>query len=99
MAVYAGPLDINPRVAAGQLLHARHLIRQRVVAHVAVIGLVKLLRSPGRPGAVDFDDHETELRERLRVAARRRERAAADAACLRPRTDMVDDRILLRLVE
>ena len=60
---------------------------------------MELLRSPRRPHPVDLDDDEAELGERLRIAARRRERAAADAAGLRPGIDVVDDRILLRRIE
>ena len=86
-------------IARGQLLHPGHLIGQRVVAHVAVIGLVELLRSPRRAHPVDFDDDEAEFGERLRIAARRRERAAADAAGLRAGIDVIDDRVLLRRIE
>ena len=82
-----------------QLLHPRDLIGQRVVAHVAVVGLVELLRPPRRPHPVDLDDDEAELGERLRIAARRVEGAAADAAGLRTGIDVVDDRILLRRIE
>ena len=99
MAVDAGRVDVDPRIALRELLHPGDLIGQRVVAHVAVVGLVERLRSPRRAHAVDLDDDEAELGERLRVAARRREAAAADAAGLRPGIDVVDDRILLRRIE
>ena len=78
---------------------AGHLIRDRVVAHVGVVGLVELLRSPRRPHPVDFDDDEAELGEGLGIAARGEKRAAADAAGLRSRIDVVDDRVFLRRIE
>ena len=90
---------IDPRVSGGELLHAGDLIGQRVVAHVAVIRLVECLRAPRCAHPVDLDDHEAEFGERLRVAARRRERARADAAGLRTRINVIDDRILLRRIE
>ena len=99
MAVNAGAIDVKPGIARGQLLHRADLIGQGVVAHVAVVGLVKFLRAPRRPHPVDLDDDEPELRQRLRIAARRRELAAADAAGLRTRINMVDDRISLRRVQ
>ena len=42
---------------------------ERVVAHVAEVRLVELLRPPRRPHPVNFDDDEPELGEGLRVAA------------------------------
>jgi hypothetical protein len=44
--------------------------------------------------SVDLDHDETQFRQRLRVASRRVERAASNAACLRPRVDVIDDRVL-----
>ena len=99
VAVDAGAIEIDPREARRQLLHARDLIGQRVVAHVAVPGLVERTRSPRRPHPVDLHDDETELGDRLRVAACGRESPAADAAGLRSRIDVVDDRIPPRRIE
>ena len=99
MSVDARAIDVDPRVLRRKLLHAGHLIGKRVVAHVAVIRLVKLLRPPRCPHAVYFDDDEPELRECLRVAARRRESASSDAAALRSGIDVVDDRILPRRIQ
>ena len=44
-------------------------------------------------------DDEAQLGERLLVAARRGERRRADAAALRARIGVVDDRILLLRIE
>src|SRR2546421_13088800 len=94
MAVDAGAVDVDPRIAARELLRRRDLVGQRVVAHVGVVRVVKFLGAPWRSHPVDLDNDESELGERLRVAARRRKRTAADAAGLRTRIDMVDDWIL-----
>src|SRR3954452_9875040 len=99
MTVDAGTIDVDPREPRGKFLHRPDLVGQRVVAHVAVVRLVELLRPPRRTHPVDLDDDETELGERLRVAARRREDATADAAGLRTGVDVIDDRIGPRLVE
>src|SRR5262245_46780422 len=95
----AGAIDVDPGVSLGTLLHAGHLIGQRVVTHVAVIRGVKLLRSPRCAHAVDLDDDEAELGDRLIVATSCREVAPAYAAGLRSRIDVIDDRILLRRIE
>ena len=53
-------------IALRQLLHARHLVGQRVVAHVAEVGLVEFLTAPRRAHAVDLHHDEPQLRQRLR---------------------------------
>src|SRR5215510_4189760 len=96
----AGALEIDPRVALREVLHARNLIGDRVIAaHRAVVGVLERFRSAGRAPAIDGDDDEAEFGEGLPIAARRRERSVAGAAGLRPRVDVVDDRVLLRWVE
>jgi hypothetical protein len=93
MAPDAGAVEVDPRIAARQLRHAGDLIGDGIVAaHRAVVGVLERLRSAGRAHAVDRDDDEAELGERLAVAARRAERTAAGAAGLRARIDVVDDR-------
>ena len=99
MAIDASALDIDPRVAFGKLLHRGHLIRQSVIAHVAIISIVKFLGPHRVSHAVDLDDDEAEFRERLGVATRRGERTAPDTAALWARIDVIDDRIFLLLVE
>ena len=95
-----GPLDVDPRIPARQLLHAGDLIGNRVVAaHRAVVRVLERLRPARRAHPVDRDDDEAELRQGLTIAARRREGAAAGAAGLRTRIDVVDDRILPRRIE
>ena len=54
-----------------KLLHAGDLVLERVVAHVAVARVVKLLRPQRVAHAVDLDDDETEFGQRLMIAARR----------------------------
>jgi hypothetical protein len=49
--------------------------------------------------AVDLDDDEPELGERLRIAARRLKIPRPDAAGLRARIDVVDDRVLGRRIQ
>ena len=99
MAVDAGAVDIDPGVALRELLHARDLVRKGVVAHVAEVGFVELLGAPRSAHAIDLYHDEAQLGERLAIAARGREVAAADAAGLRTGVDMIDDRILLCRVE
>ena len=60
---------------------------------------MEFLRAPRRAHPVDLDHDESEFRQRLRIAARRRKTAAPDAARLRTGIDVVDDRIFLRRVE
>jgi hypothetical protein len=84
----AGPLDIDPRIPARQLLHAGDLIGNRVVpAHRAVVRVLERLRPASRAHPVDRDDDEAELHQGLTIAARRREGAAAGAAGLRTGMD------------
>src|SRR5690606_29701919 len=65
----AGTLDVDERVALGELAHSCDLIGQRVVAHVAVVRVMERLGASGRAHAVDLDDDEAELGECLIVAA------------------------------
>jgi hypothetical protein len=60
---------------------------------------VELLRTRRISHAVDLNHDEPQFGQRLRIAARRRKAAAAHAARLRSRINVVDDRILLRRVE
>ena len=100
VAPHRGLVDVDPRILLRELLHAGDLIGNRVVtAHRAVVRVGERLRSIRRAGAVDADDDEAEFGERLLVAARRGERARADAARLRPGIRVVDDRILLVRIE
>src|SRR5437660_2139346 len=95
MAIDSGMVEIDPGIALGQLGHACNLVGKRVIAHIAVVNIVIFLGTPGISHTVDLDDNETQLRQRLRVAARRGKRPASNASLLRPRIDVVDDRILL----
>ena len=70
-------VDVDERVPLRELLHAGDLIGQRVVAHVAVVRVVERLRSPRRAHAVDLDDDEAKLRERLRDRRARGEKLRA----------------------
>src|SRR3546814_12055643 len=63
----------SPGVAFGQLLHPRDLVGQRVVADVAEVRVVEGLRAPRRAHAVDRDDDEAQLGQRLVVAVRSEE--------------------------
>src|SRR5205814_2577046 len=87
----AGAIEIDPRIFRSQVFHAGDLIGQRVVANVAEVRVVELLRAPGRAHAVDFDDDEPEIGERLRIAARGEEIAWTDASGLRTWIDVIDD--------
>src|SRR5690606_28567417 len=89
----AGAVEVDPGVAFGQLLHAGDLVGQRVVTDVADVGVVEGLGAPGRAHAVDGDRDEAQLGQRLVVAVRGEEAAAAHRARLRAGIDVVDDRI------
>ena len=97
--VDARALDVDPRIALRQLLHTRHLVRQRIVPQIAEVGLVEFLAAPRRPHSIDLHHDESQLRQRLAVSARRREAAAAHTARLRTGVDVIHDRVLLRSVE
>src|SRR5215472_17420439 len=99
MAIDAGPAKINPRVLVRKLLHARHLIGQSVVAQITKVGIMKFLRSPGGSHAIKLDDDESELSQRLRVSARRRKGAPADAAGLRTWIDVIHDGVFFRNIK
>src|SRR5215469_9864866 len=99
MAPDPDTLDVNPWILRGQLSHAGHLIRQRVVAHIAVVEVVKLLGPQGVAHPLDLHDHESKLSQRLAIAARTRERPAVNASALGARINIVDDRILLPAVQ
>ena len=96
----AGAREVDVGILLRQLLHAGDLIGDRVVAaHRAVVRILERLRAARRAHAVDRDDDEAQFGERLPVAARGGERAAAGAARLRAWIHVVDDRILLRRIE
>ena len=83
-------------ILRGELLHAGDLVGDGVVAEVGVVGFVEALGAAGRAHAVDADDDEAELGERLIVAMGGREFAAAAGAGLRAGIDAVDDGVFLR---
>jgi hypothetical protein len=89
-----GAIEVDVRISLCQLAHARDLIGERVVAHAAEVEIAERLRAPLRAHAVDGDDDEPQLGERLVVTARGEEGARADAAAPRPRVDVVDDGVL-----
>jgi hypothetical protein len=80
-------------VPARQLAHARDLVGQRVVAHVAVVEIGEDLRAPRRAHPVDLHDDEAELGERLMVAACGEKLREPTLPPLRARVDVVDDRV------
>ena len=41
VAIDPGAVNVDPRIVLSELLHARDLIRQSVVAHLAVIRIVE----------------------------------------------------------
>src|SRR5262245_50968621 len=72
MAVDADAVDVDERIAAGQLLDGGLLIRQTVIAQVAVAVVVIPLRSLRIAAAIaDLYDNEAELRESDPVISRR----------------------------
>src|SRR3546814_1016426 len=85
----AGAVEVDPGVAFGQLAHAGDLVGQGVVADVAEVRVVEGLRAPRRAHAVDGDDDEAQLGQRLVVAVRGEEAAAAHRAGLRAGIDIV----------
>src|SRR5690606_21571329 len=86
-------LDVDPWMPCGQLLDARLLIRQAVVAQVVVAEAVVRVRPSWTATPVaDLDDDESELREPLR--RRRRRERARHVLLLRTGVDVRDDRVL-----
>ena len=84
-------VDVDERVAGGELLDGGLLVREAVVAQVAVAVVVVPLRPLRMAAAVaDLDDDEPELRERDVVAARIE--VLRHAFGLRTRIDVGDDR-------
>src|SRR6267142_4049489 len=63
VSINSGAVYIDPRVLLGELFHSGYLVRQRVVAHVSEVGVMKLLGAPRRTHSIDLDDNETQLCE------------------------------------
>src|SRR5690606_35590987 len=98
MAVDADALDVDERQLIGELLRSHLLVRQAVVAEVAVAVVVIPLRARRMAAAVADRDHdEAELRER-RLEPTRRERLR-NRLRLRSGIDVLDERILLPRIE
>src|SRR5262245_19823633 len=95
----ARPIDIDPGILFRKLLHSGYLIGQSVVAHVAVIKVVELLRTERISHAVDLHHDEAKLGQRLSVTTRRGKRAASDTAALGTGIDLIDDGIFFLFVE
>jgi hypothetical protein len=95
----ADAIEVDPRIALAQFLDAGDLIGQRVVAHVAEVGVVEGLGAPRRTHAVDRHHDEAQLGQRLVVAACRQEAAPRTEPVCGPGIDVVDDRIFLRRIE
>ena len=91
MAVDADAVNVNERMAAGQLLDGGLLVGQPVIAQVAVAVVVVPLRPLRIAAAIaDLDNNETELGEGDPVIARRER--LGHALGLRARVDERDDR-------
>src|SRR6267142_1589314 len=58
VSINSGAVYIDPRVLLRQLFHSGDLVGQRIVAHVSVIGVMKLLGSPGRSHSINLDHNE-----------------------------------------
>ncbi len=86
-------------MARGQFLHARHLVGQRVVGHVAIPGIVEGLGAPRRTHAVNGHHDEAQFGQRLIVDMGGQKAAAAHRAGLRAGVDVVDDRVLFGRIE
>src|SRR5215208_5574613 len=99
VTVDSGAIDIDPRVPPRKLLHARDLIRKRVVSHLAVIRVVERLRPPGRAHSIDLHNDESKLRERLGITTRGRKAATSDASCLWSGINVIYDWVLLRAIQ
>ena len=88
----AHAVEVHLGVASGQLLERGDVIGEAVVAHVAVVGVVKGLRAERGAEGVDREDDEAEFGEGAAVApARGREVVAGDGADLGSGIDVVDD--------
>ena len=93
----AHAIDVDERVAPGELLDRGLLVGQPVVAQVAVAVRVVPLRAVRVAAAIaDFNHDEPELRERDVLALRER---LGHALGLRSRVNERDDWILLRRIE
>jgi uncharacterized protein HemX len=78
---------------------AAHLIRQAVVTHVAVVGSVERLGSPGRAHGVQLHHDEAQFRQGLVVPPRSAEGTASHAPRLGPGIQVVHHRILPARIE
>src|SRR5690242_10477564 len=91
-------IEIDKLVLRRQLLDRRDVIGQAVVTEIAVIVVVERFRAERRAEVVELDHDETELREGEWLTAVL-VLPLPHAADLRPRIDVIDDRILFRRIE
>ncbi len=80
MPPYAHFVDVHPFVSRRKLLDGCDLIRQSIVTHVAIVGIVKRLGAPWRAHGINFNDDKPEFGHGLFVAARGTETATAHTA-------------------
>ena len=98
MSENADAIDIDERVTARQLLDDGNVIRQAVVAKVAVVVVVECLAAKRRAEVIDLHHDEPQLRDGRRLAGGF-VIPRAHRANLRAGIDVRDDRIATRGVQ
>ncbi len=98
MPVDPDAIKIDERIAGGELFDGGHMIRQPVVDEVAVIGVVKSLRTKWGTHVVELNDDEPELRQR-KVFTATLEPPPTNAPHLGAWIDVADDRICCPRIE
>ena len=96
--VDAHATQIDERIAGGELLDDRDVVRYAVVDEVAVVAVVERLGAVRRPQVIDLHHHEAHLSQ-CEVLPASLELPGADAAYLGPRVDVRDDRVFGVLVQ
>src|SRR5215207_8314558 len=67
MAEDADTAEVEGGIAVAKLLQDRNVVPYTAVGEVPIAEIAERLRPPGHAQAVDHDDHEAKLRQRLRV--------------------------------
>src|ERR1700748_2727360 len=69
VAPHTDPIEIDPGVALGKLLDSADLIRDGIHADVVEVLVMKGLRPLGIPHALNLDNYEAKLGQRIAIRA------------------------------
>ena len=77
------PIKVHPLPVRSQLTNRTDLIRQAVVSHVAIIGVMKRFGAAGSAHRINFHHNKAQFGDSLLITAYRLKTPGTDAARLR----------------